>query len=110
MTNNARTTAKAKAIAAEPFDADALLNEIKDGSRTFTLGGETFVLPQPTLWPSEAFRAANNGDVDAVAELVLGGDDYRRFEAVGGTPLFLQNLVEKMYGTSLGESAGSSSS
>lgn len=94
----------------EVFDASDLLEEMKADGRPFTLGGEEFVLPAPTTWPDEAFEAANRDDPLTASKLILGEDDYARFAKVGGNALFLQRLVEKLHGASMGESAGSSSS
>jgi hypothetical protein len=108
--NNARATNKARAEAAKPFDATALLNEIKDNVQTFELNGEIFHLPPPKLWVSAVWRATQSDDLEAVARGILGDDDFDRYENAGGTPAFLQDLVAGIYGTSMGESAGSSSS
>ena len=98
------------APATEPFDASAMLDEIKSGARPFKLNGETFSLPAPTAWPDDAFAAANGKDPLAAARLILGADEYDRFVKAGGNALFLQRLVEKLHGGSVGESSGSSSS
>jgi hypothetical protein len=94
----------------EVFDASSMLEEVKAGSRKFKLGGEVFDLPAPTAWPDEAFIAANREDPLTAATLILGEEDYKRFKAAGGNALFLQTMVEKLHGASVGESSGSSSS
>lgn len=94
---------------AEVFEADSLLEEMKAAGRPFVLGGETFVLPAPTAWPDEAFERARSDDPLGASRLILG-DDYDRFVAAGGNSLFLQRLVEKLHGASVGESSASSSS
>lgn len=94
----------------EGFDATALLDEIKSTARPFTLHGERFLLPAPTVWPDAAMAAANSGDTVGCARLILGDAEYDRFERVGGTALFLQELVAKLHGASVGESSASSSS
>lgn len=110
MTNHARATAKAKATVAEPFDATAMLEEVQADARLFVLNGEEFLLPAPTAWPDEAFQAANREDPITASRLILGDEDYQRFVDAGGNALFLQRLVEKLHGTSMGESSASSSS
>lgn len=110
MTNHARATAKAKAIAAEPFNADALLEEVRADARVFVLNGEQFSLLAPSAWPDEAFEAANNEDPLTASKLILGEAEYERFKAAGGNALFLQRLVEKLHGAPMGESSASSSS
>lgn len=95
---------------AEAYDADALLNEMKADGRPFVLGGETFLLPAPTVWPDEAFAAASKDDPVTASRIILGDAEYERFVAAGGNALFLQRLVEKLHGASVGESSASSSS
>jgi hypothetical protein len=94
----------------EPFDASAMLAEIRAEGRPFTLNGETFTLPAPTAWPDEAFAAATNNDPVTASRLILGDEEYARFSAAGGNALFLQRLVEKLHGSPMGESSGSSPS
>jgi hypothetical protein len=94
----------------EVFDASALLDEIKADARPFSLNGETFSLPAPTAWPDEALAAANSEEPVTASRLILGDEQYARFTAAGGNALFLQRLVAKLHGASVGESSGSSSS
>jgi hypothetical protein len=94
----------------EVYDASGLLEEITAQARPFLLNGEQFSLPAPTAWPDEAFQAANGNDPLGAARLILGEDEYVRFVKAGGNALFLQRLVEKLHGGSVGESSVSSSS
>ncbi len=94
----------------EPFDATALLEEIKADGKWFALQGKRFFLPVPTAWPDTAFVAAQAGDVSGTARHVLGDEAYERFVALGGNGVFLQQLVEQLHGASMGESSASSSS
>ncbi len=93
----------------KPFDATALLDEVHAEAQPFILNGEEFLLPAPTAWPDEAFATASLEDPVATSRLILG-DDYDRFVKAGGNALFLQRLVEKLHGASMGESSASSSS
>lgn len=90
----------------EIFDADALLAEIRAKGRPFKLGGQQFFLPEPTTWSDEAMQT---NDPVVIASTILG-DDYDRFVEAGGTSLFLQEIVRRFFGASLGESSGSSTS
>lgn len=102
MTTSRKTTPAA-------FDATALLDEIHNETRPFTLNGEEFQLPAPTAWPDEAFAAASRDDPVTASRVILG-DEYDRFVKAGGNALFLQRLVEKLHGAPMGESSASSSS
>ena len=95
-----------------PYDANALLAEIRSDVRTFRLGDppQEFAVPSPTAWPDAVLEHANNGDVVAAGRAMLGDAEYDRFVAVGGNAIFLQFLVEKLHGVPLGESPASSSS
>lgn len=92
------------------FDASALLAEFKSNARPFELNGEQFSLPAPTTWPDGALEAANREDIVAASRMILGDAEYDRFVAAGGNSLFLQRLVEKLHGASMGESSASSRS
>lgn len=92
------------------FDASELFDELRGEALPFRLGGEMFRLPPPTTWSDAVIRAADSGQVIEAAEGILGAEDYARFVAAGGNALFLQRLVEKLYGAALGESSGSSKS
>lgn len=97
-------------MTSEPYDASALLDEIHEGGKTFTLKGETFTLPPPSAWPDAVIDAARNEDLPGVGRGLLGAD-YDRFVSVGGTSILLQKIHTELFGdASPGESSASSSS
>jgi hypothetical protein len=101
----------------EPFNADALFDELEAEAKPFTFCGESFTFPPMTLWSDEAIAAANAASPDVIAiSRSLLGEDYDRFLAAGeragkrGGAMFLQRLFQELFGLNMGESPASSSS
>lgn len=93
----------------EPFNADALLDEISASRRPFTMRGETFYLLPPTAMPDEVLAMAAADDVIGISRALLGAA-YDRFVSVGGSALLLQQIYERVFGAPMGESSASSGS
>lgn len=94
----------------EVFDADALFEEVKAKAVTVKFRGEEFDLPFPTLWPDGTLKAASDNDMEGAGRLILGDEQYDRWLALGGNSGFLQDIVKRTHGTTMGESSASSSS
>lgn len=95
-------------IVGEVFDADAFFAEFKAKARPFRLGGQVFHLPAPETWPDSLDEAKELLDVSTA---ILGDrDEAIRYREAGGSVKFLQALVQKLHGLTLGESVASSSS
>lgn len=94
-------------INGEPFDADALFAEFEAKSEPFKFRGEVFQLPHPVVWPNKLGKAET---LDEVASVILGEEQWKRYEAAGGTVRFIQELVSAIHGITMGESSASSTS
>lgn len=90
----------------EPFNADALLEEISASRRPFTLKGETFYLLPPTAWTDDIIEAAGRDDLLGICRGILAAD-YDRFIAAGGSSMILQRIYERVFGAPMGESSAS---
>ena len=83
----------------------ASLTPEQKSKATFEFKGETFFLPSPTSWPDEVIQEY---DPVKIAAMILGDDDYARFTGLGGSAMFLQRIVERLFGAIVGESSASS--
>jgi hypothetical protein len=99
-------------------DFDALLAEAQTNDSppiVFTFKGDQFTIPAPLEWSDEVLRlqsvvASEGMSVPAalvsMAEALLG-DQYPRFTELGGNALKFNLVLDKMLGSSVGESSAS---
>lgn len=69
--------------------------------------GDTVALEPSQFWPDEAFDLASKGKLNELALLLLGGEQYDRYIAGGGTASALQLIVGEHSGLTVGESPAS---
>lgn len=68
----------------------------------FDLGGETFTLDAPELWPDDVVALAEAGNNVGFCKAIMG-DDYDRFTKAGGSQGVLGMILQSAVGVGLGK-------
>lgn len=90
---------------------DSVLDEMDADCVTFPLRGHSFTVPAPTAWPDSVHEALQTNDIVAIARILLG-DQYDQFAVItnGRVAAAMNKLMPRVFGASVGESPGSSTS